>query len=62
MSNRVCATCGGTGWQILDRSWFPADGFYRAKCGICEGTGRSNYRDDPKFVKEQARRRETAHD
>ncbi len=41
---RDCETCGGTGWQWLLRSWFPADGMRRSRCGICSGTGKSNYR------------------
>lgn len=52
-----CATCGGTGWQILNRSWFRSDGYRRGRCGICHGSGSSSFKDETAFVKEQAKRR-----
>jgi DnaJ-class molecular chaperone len=61
MSERApkqCTTCGGTGWQWLDRSWFPADGMHRVRCHICAGTGQSAYRNLASVVAEQSRRRE----
>ena len=52
-----CSTCGGTGWQILNRSWFQSDGYRRERCGICSGSGSSSFKGDATFVKEQAKRR-----
>lgn len=60
MKVKTCMTCGGTGWQLIDRSWFRSDGMSRIRCGICAGSGKSNYRDDPKFVQGQKRRRALA--
>jgi DnaJ-class molecular chaperone len=59
-TNKPCRTCGGTGWQWLNRSWFKTDGLRRARCGICAGTGVSSYPGDPDFVKSQAARRATS--
>ncbi len=53
----LCTTCGGTGWQWLNRSWFKTDGYYRGRCGICGGTGHSSYQNDPAFVRRQKERR-----
>lgn len=50
MAKCICRTCGGTGAILSHRSWFPADGFSRDKCGICGGTGQSSYRDDPEYI------------
>lgn len=49
-----CRTCGGTGWQWLLRTWFRGDGYRKSRCGVCGGTGKSNYRDDPAFIRGQA--------
>lgn len=55
---RDCEPCGGTGWQWLNRSWLTADGYHRERCGICGGSGKSDYRyADARFIREQARRR-----
>ena len=55
-----CQTCGGTGWQLLMNSWFKSDGLRRERCGICAGSGKNAYRDDPAFIRRQAEwRRET---
>jgi DnaJ-class molecular chaperone len=53
----ACASCGGTGEQWLMNSWFPEDGYRRARCGICTGAGKSDYRDDAEFCRRQAERR-----
>lgn len=50
---RQCANCGGTGKIVLMKSWFPSDGYRRARCGICGGTGRSTYRPAPDVVRQQ---------
>lgn len=52
-----CRTCGGTGKIFTANSWFPADGYRRTQCGICAGSGFSNYHDDPEYVRWQAERR-----
>ena len=59
----ACASCGGTGWQWPDRTWFVGDGMYKARCGICAGTGEqivSAFRDNPRWIAEQERRRSRA--
>jgi hypothetical protein len=55
-----CMTCGGTGRQILNVSHFTADGVRPVCCGICGGTGKSDYHHDSAFVREQKERREAA--
>lgn len=61
MRTITCDTCGGTGWQILNRSAFASDGYRRTRCGICAGSGESDFHHhDRPFVNEQARRRSTA--
>ncbi len=57
MSETQCVSCGGTGWWLLNRSAFLADGFRRVRCHLCNGSGTSRYRDDAAFVREQCRRR-----
>lgn len=57
-----CANCAGDGFVVLMRSWFPADGFRRSKCGICGGTGFSSYRPSPEIVRAQLRLRRLAID
>lgn len=53
-----CMTCGGTGWQILNRSHYTADGYRREKCGICGGSGKSDYHHHATdFVRMQRERR-----
>lgn len=55
---RSCMTCGGTGWQWLDNSWLKQDGQRREQCGICGGSGKSNFHNyDYAFVKLQTARR-----
>lgn len=56
---RDCEVCGGTGKLTLMRSWFHSDGYRRERCGICHGTGKSNYRNPP-YAKEQAEMRARA--
>lgn len=41
----ICEVCGGTGLILTMRSWFPADGYSRQRCGICQGTRTSSFRD-----------------
>ena len=49
-----CMTCGGTGWQWLNNSWFKQDGQRRARCGVCSGTGKSDWHNyDASFVRQQ---------
>lgn len=57
-ATRDCAMCQGSGKLVLMRSWFTSDGFRFGKCGVCSGTGKSNYRPAPEFVASQKRIRE----
>jgi hypothetical protein len=54
----TCRQCGGTGYVILDRTWFKADGRYRGKCGLCGGTGYYRGWVDPDFARIQAQKRQ----
>ena len=55
---KSCMTCGGTGWQWLDNSWMSDDGQRREQCGICGGSGVSDYHNsDALFVRRQAKHR-----
>jgi hypothetical protein len=55
---KACMTCGGTGWQWLNKSWLKQDGYRRERCGICGGTGISSYHHyDSDFVRRQRERR-----
>lgn len=56
---RDCRQCGGTGFVILDRSWFKADGYRKERCGVCEGAGQSTYQPHPEFAAQQAQRRKS---
>jgi hypothetical protein len=49
----ACKTCDGTGKILCLRSAFVGSGFRRERCGICAGTGKSAYRDDPVYVRWQ---------
>lgn len=58
MSEKTCETCGGTGKIYCRNSWFPADGYRRERCGICRGTGKSDFREnDRAYVRWQKERR-----
>ena len=50
-----CKMCEGTGWQYLLKTWFHVDGYRKERCGICAGTGISNYKPSGSEV-QQARR------
>jgi hypothetical protein len=50
---RQCATCAGTGRIYSHNSWFVSDRFYGQRCGICGGSGKSDYRNDPDYVRFQ---------
>lgn len=41
---RKCAYCDGNGTVPLMNSWFLSDGLRQGRCGICRGTGISDYR------------------
>lgn len=59
--SQKCMTCGGTGWQWLNRSWYTVDGKYKIRCGVCSGTGESDYHNtDAAFVRAQKAARCTA--
>lgn len=49
-----CVLCAGTGKVVLMRSWFRADGFKRASCAICGGSGRSSTKPANSYVRAQA--------
>lgn len=59
---KKCVQCGGTGWLWLSKGWITADGLRRERCGLCGGTGKSDYRSPDRgfndFVRLQAQRRE----
>jgi hypothetical protein len=55
---RDCQICQGTGRTVAARSWFTSDGFRFVKCGICDGSGKSDYRPSPGYVASQNRLRE----
>ena len=63
--SRARGRCEGKDLHDLRRHWMAvdrpimvrSDGMSRIRCGICAGSGKSNYRDDPKFVQGQKRRR-----
>lgn len=57
---KPCALCGGSGWLHLLNSWFRSDGFRRERCGICAGTGKSDYRPDAEWIRKQAEFRAAA--
>lgn len=46
-----CRTCDGTGTVFLMNSWFIRDGLCRSRCGICSGTGLSDYQPAPGIIK-----------
>lgn len=52
-----CANCDGEKTIVLLNSIFLSDGFRRERCGICAGTGISNYQPDPSVLREQKRLR-----
>lgn len=50
---KQCMTCGGTGWQWLQNSWYAGD-VRKERCHICSGTGKSDHHEtDSKFVRNQ---------
>jgi hypothetical protein len=49
----TCRTCGGTGRIYCAKSWFPADGYTKERCGVCGGTGESLYQPDPQYARRQ---------
>ena len=59
MGKQTCRTCGGTGKIVCMNSAFITEKLRKERCGICGGTGESGYRDDPNYVRWQARQRET---
>ncbi len=55
---QTCETCGGTGKIYCLNGWLVSDGYRREQCGICGGTGVSDFRDsDRKYVRWQKERR-----
>lgn len=56
---KQCGACGGTGRIICLNSMFMADGLRKERCGICDGTGYSDYRNDAEYMHWQARCRAT---
>lgn len=54
---RDCVQCEGTGRVVLLRSWFTSDGFRFGTCGICSGTGKSNFRPSACWLSSQKRLR-----
>lgn len=60
MGERQCAHCAGTGWWLLDNSWFPSDGFRRTRCQVCKGSGQSNSYADETWTRHQRERRAQA--
>lgn len=56
----VCVLCDGTGKLVLRRSWFPADGYGTERCGICRGSGHSDYNPGNDWVREQEQLRAAA--
>lgn len=53
----VCRNCGGTGWLMLLNSMWKADGLRREHCGICGGSGQSDFRPSADFAAFQTRAR-----
>jgi hypothetical protein len=45
----TCGTCFGTGYILCATSAFRRDGYRRERCGLCSGSGKSTYRDDPAY-------------
>lgn len=58
---RNCRQCDGTGKVFAARSWFTADGYSLIRCGVCVGTGKSNFQPDPSYAAKQALLRATHH-
>ena len=54
-TQKDCLQCEGTGKVVLARSWFVSDGFRFGKCGICSGTGKSNYNPGQEWLAGQRR-------
>lgn len=58
LSQPKCKLCEGTGKLVLARSWFTSDGFRFGKCGVCSGTGISDYSPTGGYIASQKRMRE----
>ena len=54
---RDCKLCEGTGFLYLMNSWFHHGGYRRSRCGLCAGTGKSNYNPSADYVAQMKRLR-----
>jgi len=59
-ATKQCKTCGGTGLVYEAKTWFTADGYRRSRCGICKGSGESEYQPNSDYARWQKERREDA--
>lgn len=55
-----CRLCEGAGYLYLMNSWFSSDGYRRSRCGICGGSGKSNYKPGAEYISSTKRLRRAA--